>query len=96
MLAKAEELRKVQFSYNAEMTILENDIYISQHKLYIVEHNLAETKKDIEYAMTQEDELVCPFCGTIYNEHIEFLQMVQKIAINWVAEIGRASCRERV
>ena len=70
LLAKAEELRKVQFSYNAEMTILENDIYISQHKLYIVEHNLAETKKDIEYAMTQEDELVCPFCGTIYSNGI--------------------------
>ncbi len=66
LLAKAEELRKVQFSYNAEMTILENDIYINQHKLRIVEHNLIETKKDIEYAMTQEDELVCPFCGTIY------------------------------
>ena len=24
--------------------------------------------------------------NTKYNEHIEFLQMVQKIAINWVAE----------
>ena len=70
LLAKAVELRKVQFSYNADMTILENDIYISQHKLYIVEHNLAETKKDIEYAMTQEDKLVCPFCGTIYSNGI--------------------------
>ena len=29
LLAKAEELRKLQFSYNAEMTVLENDIYIS-------------------------------------------------------------------
>lgn len=34
--------------------------------MHIVEHNLIETKKDIEYAMTQEDELVCPFCGTTY------------------------------
>lgn len=70
LLAKAEELRKLQFSYNAEMTVLENDIYINQHKLYIVEHNLIETKKDIEYAMTQEDELICPFCGTIYSNGI--------------------------
>lgn len=45
LLAKAEELRKLQFSYNAEMTVLENDIYINQHKLHIVEHNLIETKK---------------------------------------------------
>jgi len=70
LLAKAEELRKLQFSYNAEMVVLENDIYVNQHKLHIVEHNLIETKKDIEYAMTQEDELVCPFCGTIYSNGI--------------------------
>lgn len=70
LLAKAEELRKLQFSYNAEMTVLENDIYINQHKLHIVEHNLIETKKDIEYAMTQEDEQICPFCGTIYSNGI--------------------------
>lgn len=70
LLTKAEELRKLQFSYNAEMTVLENDIYINQHKLHIVEHNLIETKKDIEYAMTQEDELICPFCGTIYSNGI--------------------------
>ena len=70
LLAKAEELRNVRFSCNAEMAILENEIYISQHKLHIVEHNLAETKKDIEYAMNQEDELVCPFCGAIYSNGI--------------------------
>ena len=70
LLAKAEELRKLQFSYNAEMTVLENDIYINQHKLHIVEHNLIETKKDIVYAMAQEDELICPFCGTIYSNGI--------------------------
>ena len=71
LLAKAEELRKMQFSYNAEMTVLENDIYVNQHKLHVVEHNLIETKKDIEFAMTQKDELVCPICGTIYSNGLE-------------------------
>lgn len=71
LLDKAEELRKMQFSYNAEMTVLENDIYVNQHKLHVVEHNLIETKKDIEFAMTQEDELVCPICGTIYSNGLE-------------------------
>lgn len=71
LLAKAEELRKMQFSYNAEMTVLENDIYVNQHKLHVVEHTLIETKKDIEFAMTQEDELVCPICGTIYSNGLE-------------------------
>ena len=67
LLAKLEKLRKMQFSYNAEMNTLENDIYVNQHKLHIVKHNLVETKKDIEYAMSQDDELVCPICGTIYT-----------------------------
>lgn len=66
LLAKAEEMRKSQFSYNVEMTVIENDIYVNQHKLRTVEHNLVEIKKDIEYAMTQEDELICPICGTHY------------------------------
>ena len=71
LLAKSKELRKMQFSYNAEMNVLENDIYVNHHKLHTVEHNLVETKKDIEYAMSQDDELVCPICGTIYANGLE-------------------------
>lgn len=71
LLAKTEELRKIHFSYNAEMTVLENDIFVNQHKLHTVEHNLAEAKKDIEYAMSQDDELVCPICGTIYANGLD-------------------------
>lgn len=64
---KAEELKKEQFTYKTEMTVLENDIYVNQHKLYAVNHSLTEVKKDIEFAMSQDDELVCPFCGAIYS-----------------------------
>lgn len=71
LLAKTEELRKMHFSYNAEMTVLENDIFVNQHKLHTVEYNLAEAKKDIEYAMSQDDELVCPICGTIYANGLD-------------------------
>ena len=71
LLAKSEELRKLQFSYNAEMTVLENDIYVNQYKLHTVEHNLAEAKKDIEYAMSQDDELICPICGTVYANGLD-------------------------
>lgn len=71
LLAQTEELRKVQFAYNAEMTVLENDIYVNQHKLRAVEHNLTETQKDIEYAMNQDDELVCPICGTVYANGLD-------------------------
>ena len=71
LLAKAEELRKMQFSNNAEMTVLENDIFVNQHKLHTVEHNIVEVKKDIEYAMSQDDKLVCPICGTIYANGLD-------------------------
>ena len=53
------------------MTILENDIFINQRKLHTVEHNLTETKKDIEYAMNQDDKLVCPICGTVYENGLD-------------------------
>ncbi len=71
LLAKAEELRKVQFSYNADIIDLENQIYISQRKLEITKYNLSETQKDIEFAMSQEDELVCPFCGTVHTNKLD-------------------------
>ncbi len=71
LLAKAEEMRKKQFTYNAEMTVLENEIYVNQHKFQVVEHNLAEIKEDIEFAMSQENELICPTCGTVYSNGIE-------------------------
>lgn len=71
LLSKAEEMRKLQFSYSAEMSVLENEIYVNQHKLHMVEHNLVETKKDIEFAMTQKDELVCPICGAVYSNGLD-------------------------
>lgn len=32
---------------------------------------LQKQKKDIEFAMTQGDELVCPICGTNYSNGLE-------------------------
>ncbi len=71
LIAEAEKMRKIRFSINAEMTVLENDIYVNQQKLHIVSHNIKETQKDIEYAMMQNDELVCPICGTVYSNGLE-------------------------
>ncbi|OUN41169.1 hypothetical protein B5G26_12040 [Anaerotignum lactatifermentans] len=81
LLAESEKLRNMQFSVKAEMTVLENDIYIDQYKLHIAEHNLAETQKDIEYAMNQGDKLVCPICGAIYaNGLVEQLNITSDYA----------------
>ncbi len=81
LLTKSENLRNMQFSVKAEMTVLENDIYINQHRLNIVEHSLAETQKDIEYALNQDDELICPICGAIYaNGLVEQLSITSDYA----------------
>lgn len=66
LVQQADALRKDIFSIKAEMTIYENETYMNQHKLHIVEQNLIETEKDIEFAMKQENELVCPTCGAVY------------------------------
>lgn len=81
LISQTEELRKLQFSVNAEMTVLENEIYINQHKLHIVEHSLRETEKDIDFAMEQENELICPTCGTAYaNGLVEQLNLSSDFA----------------
>lgn len=67
LLQQAEELRKDIFSIKAEMAVYENETYIDQHKLRIVEQNLEETEKDIKFAMEQENELICPTCGAVYS-----------------------------
>lgn len=66
LLLKSEKMKKQKFMYNNEMAILENDIYVNQQKIHIIMHNLREIKKDIEFAMNQKDELVCPVCGALY------------------------------
>ena len=71
LISKVEELRKTQFTYNAKMAVLENDIYVNLHKLHMVENNLNETQKDIEFAMEQDDEIVCPICGTNFSNGLD-------------------------
>lgn len=67
----ADSFREKQFSCMTDMSVLENEIYINNHKLHVVEHNLKETDKDIEFAMTQEDALFCPMCGAVYSNNLE-------------------------
>lgn len=67
MIAQAEELRENQFGIKYKMAILENEIYINQHKLNITTLNLDETEKDINFAMSQESVLICPICGAKYD-----------------------------
>lgn len=70
LFVEAENLRKAQLGLKAEMTLLENKIYVNQHKLHIVKQSIIETEKDVEFAMEQGEKLICPTCGTTYSNEL--------------------------
>ena len=67
LIVENEQLQKDYFSLKNQISMVENEIYMNQCKLNTVENNMIETKKDIEFAMTLEKELICPICGTKYE-----------------------------
>ena len=71
LLLNEEKLRKELVSYDTKMIILENKIYIDKQRLHLVQNNLKETEEDIKFAMKQDNELVCPVCGTTFQNEIE-------------------------
>lgn len=71
LIKETEEMRKNQYLLSYKIKDLENEIYVNQHKLKIVEHSINETQKDIQFAMANEDELVCPTCGSVFNNRLE-------------------------
>ncbi len=92
LVQQADALRKDIFSIKAEMTIYENETYMNQHKLHIVEQNLIETEKDIEFAMKQENELVCPTCGAVYSNGLtEQMNISSDILLHSLVELKTSS-----
>lgn len=71
LLLKAEELKKEDYSIKNEIAVLENELFIDQHKKKLLEQNLLETQKDIEFAVNKEETLVCPVCGMTYSNSLD-------------------------
>lgn len=67
MLATSEKLMNQRFDLNAKISSIENDIFIANHKLKIASSSIEEIHKDINFAMKQGDELICPVCGVLYH-----------------------------
>lgn len=67
MLATSEKLMNQRFDLNAKISSIENDIFIANHKLKIASSSIEEIHKDINFAMKQGDELICPVCGVHYH-----------------------------
>lgn len=67
MLIASEKVMNQQFDLKAKMSLIENDIFIGKHKLRIASSSLDEIHKDIDFAMNQGDQLICPVCGVHYH-----------------------------
>lgn len=67
MLATSEKLMNQRFDLNAKISSIENDIFIAKHKLKIASSSIEEIHKDINFAMKQGDDLICPVCGVHYH-----------------------------
>jgi DNA repair exonuclease SbcCD ATPase subunit len=66
LLRLLEELdikRNSQFIIKKRMGELENQIFVSQHKLKSAELSLYEVQRDINFAMTLDEKIICPTCG---------------------------------
>lgn len=66
LLSASEKIMNQQFDFKAKMSLIENDIFIGNHKLRIATKSFDEIHKDIDFAMNQGDELICPVCGIRY------------------------------
>lgn len=75
--------RKIQLELSERISNVENDIFVGKHKLHLLQNNLQEIYNDIDFAMTQEEELICPTCGAHYhNRLIEQLAISSDYALN--------------
>lgn len=75
--------RKHQIELREQISTYENAIFISQHQQHILQDSIQETRADIDFAMTQDDELICPTCGTHYkNQLSEQLNISSDFALN--------------
>lgn len=55
-----DDLRKKEYSIKEKMIKLDNNIY----------KNIEETQKDISFAMEQDEEIICPICGTKHKNSL--------------------------
>lgn len=90
----AEIIRNQQFDLKAKMSAIENDIFVNEHKLRMATSSLQETHQDIDFAMNQDDELICPTCGARYRNGLtEQLNvssdsaLAEKLAISLTKEL---------
>lgn len=52
------------------MIKLDNNIFMKKIELNNIYKNIEETQKDISFAMEQDEEIICPICGTKHKNSL--------------------------
>lgn len=65
-----DDLRKKEYSIREKMIKLDNNIFMKKIELNNIYKNIEETQKDISFAMKQDEEIICPICGTKHKNSL--------------------------
>lgn len=65
-----DALRKKEYSIKEKMIKLDNNIFMKKIELNNIYKNIEETQKDISFAMEQDEEIICPICGTKHKNSL--------------------------
>lgn len=65
-----DDLRKKEYSIKEKMIKLDNNIFNIKIELNNIYKNIEETQKDISFAMEQDEEIICPICGTKHKNSL--------------------------
>lgn len=71
LLEEIDAKRNSQFIIKKRMGELENQIFVNQHKIKSAELSLHEIQRDINFAMTLDEKIICPTCGAECNNGLE-------------------------
>jgi len=75
--------RNHQIELRERISTFENDIFVGQQKLHMAQNSMQETQDDIEFAMEQDEVLICPTCGAHYQNRLsEQLNISSDFALN--------------
>ena len=71
LITDTDALRKKEFTAKAEISQLENELFIVSQQLKSARRSLCEIRNDAKFAMHQDDVLICPVCGAQYDNSID-------------------------
>lgn len=80
VFSELDELERRKIKIENETSILKNISYEKNLQLSTVRTYLKELDKDHEFAMNQEEEIICPTCGVVHkNTMLDRLEIIKDI-----------------